>query len=374
MKKTKFMNENDYSIFEIDKSLMKVSDYVFQKKWRSIIRSELEKLYPNFDNFTFWFVRDLYNPFAKNILTIVIEPEIYAAYRMQNKITKIIYKGKKYNIGRKVFKLIFSIIFLLFFSHFILSALKGKNESSSLYNIPVEKEIVLETSVNETIFLFDFLQYLFETNNNAEIKKISWEKQSSNNENAEILLSKVYPEELSLFLEKLSYENESFKIQKIAYLNNTPQVLLSFFTKTPIEILEEVGIVNMRNIVFQTGGTILSETANVYELSFEIPKHSIVIFFQALQKTLVVVDKLFVEQTESHLLITLRLAKQGIDIGKIISYLKNANTKIPQRTLVEKKITNKPSDAIPVGRIRDDEGRLVEYFRNKENKIFIIKN
>lgn len=374
MKKTKFMNENDYSIFEIDKSLMKVSDYVFQKKWRSIIRSELEKLYPNFDNFTFWFVRDLYNPFAKNILTIVIEPEIYAAYRMQTKITKIIYKGKKYNIGRKVFKLIFSIIFLLFFSHFILSALKGKNESSSLYNIPVEKEIVLETSVNETIFLFDFLQYLFETNNNAEIKKISWEKQSSNNENAEILLSKVYPEELSLFLEKLSYENESFKIQKIAYLNNTPQVLLSFFTKTPIEILEEVGIVNMRNIVFQTGGTILSETANVYELSFEIPKHSIVIFSQALQKTLVVVDKLFVEQTESHLLITLRLAKQGIDIGKIISYLKNANTKIPQRTLVEKKITNKPSDAITVGRIRDDEGRLVEYFRNKENKIFIIKN
>ena len=246
--------------------------------------------------------------------------------------------------------------------------------SSSLYNIPVEKEIVLETSVNETIFLFDFLQYLFETNNNAEIKKISWEKQSSNNENAEILLSKVYPEELSLFLEKLSYENESFKIQKIAYLNNTPQVLLSFFTKTPIEILEEVGIVNMRNIVFQTGGTILSETANVYELSFEIPKHSIVIFSQALQKTLVVVDKLFVEQTESHLLINLRLAKQGIDIGKIISYLKNANTKIPQRTLVEKKITNKPSDAIPVGRIRDDEGRLVEYFRNKENKIFIIKN
>lgn len=374
MKKTKFMNENDYSIFEIDKSLMKVSDYVFQKKWRSIIRSELEKLYPNFDNFTFWFVRDLYNPFAKNILTIVIEPEIYAAYRMQNKITKIIYKGKKYNIGRKVFKLIFSITFLLFFSHFILSALKGKNESSSLYNIPVEKEIVLETSVNETIFLFDFLQYLFETNNNAEIKKISWEKQSSNNENAEILLSKVYPEELSLFLEKQSYENESFKIQKIAYLNNTPQVLLSFFTKTPIEILEEVGIVNMRNIVFQTGGTILSETANVYELSFEIPKHSIVIFSQALQKTLVVVDKLFVEQTESHLLINLRLAKQGIDIGKIISYLKNANTKIPQRTLVEKKITNKPSDAIPVGRIRDDEGRLVEYFRNKENKIFIIKN
>lgn len=374
MKKTKFMNENDYSIFEIDKSLMGISDYVFQKKWRSIIRSELEKLYPNFDNFTFWFVRDLYNPFAKNILTIVIEPEIYAAYRMQNKITKIIYKGKKYNIGRKVFKLIFSIIFLLFFSHFILSALKGKNESSSLYNIPVEKEIVLETSVNETIFLFDFLQYLFETNNNAEIKKISWEKQSSNNENAEILLSKVYPEELSLFLEKQSNENESFKIQKIAYLNNTPQVLLSFFTKTPIEILEEVGIVNMRNIVFQTGGTILSETANVYELSFEIPKHSIVIFSQALQKTLVVVDKLFVEQTESHLLINLRLAKQGIDIGKIISYLKNANTKIPQRTLVEKKITNKPSDAIPVGRIRDDEGRLVEYFRNKENKIFIIKN
>ena len=67
MKKYNYMDETDYCVFEFEKNMLGFKELFFQKKWKSIIRSELEKMYPSFDSFTLWQVKGLYSFSKKNL-------------------------------------------------------------------------------------------------------------------------------------------------------------------------------------------------------------------------------------------------------------------------------------------------------------------
>lgn len=376
MKNSSYMKEADYSVFEFSKNIITFSQRLSVKKWKAKIRSELEKLYPNFDSFTLWYVKNIYSLCAKKIIVIVVEPEIYASYRMKNKKVKIIYKGKKYNLASQVIKIFFtSIVIFAFFILFLsMNCFNQKNINSQTKNTEtIEKEnTAIELPLCNYISFYTFLDYFSQSNTKAHLKKLFWELDKNNEEKLEVLLSNVYPEELESIFQTDKCEKFQYDVLSITYQQNIPEVLVSSTTNTLLYTLQDVDIKNFRKIINEVSGEFIKETNDRSFIQFFIPKTKIQKLLNLVKNARIIVQSLEIENNLEGLYISVGLSNKGINLANLLSCFAKEEKLQVQRQVEPIVKKNEPENAIYLGSVIGEEGQVNKYFKNNDNKIIIV--
>ena len=369
------MDETDYCVFEFEKNMLSFKELFFQKKWKSIIRSELEKMYPSFDSFTLWQVKGLYSFFRKKILVIVVEPEVYARYKMKSKKMKILYKGKKYTFSLNsihIFLGIFSFIFLialLFFYRFY---------NKERYREPVRnhsfENIFPEETKSKLLSVYTALECLKKESRGIEFEEFKWELDKTGGEVFEITIEDIFPEQISEILNLDKKEHSDFKILSIAYKENTPQVTFLLRTKTSFDVFEKNKIEVLRSYVQSTGGSFLKEKTDQSEINFKIPQEKLKPFNTLCQKEDLAIKKIDLYRKDGQLFVTVQPAEVGISLHRILKYFEDERETVVQTLKVAQVREKKVFDGDFLGKIIDERGNEKQYFKSKDNKIFVLEN
>jgi hypothetical protein len=375
MKRYNYMDDTDYCVFEFEKNMLSFKELFFQKKWKSIIRSELEKMYPSFDSFTLWQVKGLYSFFRKKILVIVVEPEVYARYRMKVKKTRILYKGKKYTFSLNsihIFLGIFSFIFLialLFFYRFY---------NKERYREPVRnhsfENIFPEETKSKLLSVYTVLEYLKKESRGIDLEKLKWEIQKDGEEVFEIRIEDMFPEQISSLLNPNNKENVDFKISSISYKENIPQVAFLLRTKTRLDVFEKNRVETLRSHVQSIGGVFLKEKTDQSEINFKIPQEKLKPFNTLCQKEDLAIKKIDLYRKDGQLFVTVQPAEVGISLHRILKYFEDEKKTIVQALKVAQQKEKKVFDGEFIGKIIDERGNEKQYFKSKDNKIFVLEN
>jgi hypothetical protein len=375
MKKYNYMDETDYCVFEFEKNMLSFKELFFQKKWKSIIRSELEKMYPSFDSFTLWQVKGLYSFFRKKILVIVVEPEVYARYKMKSKKMKILYKGKKYTFSLNsihIFLGIFSFIFLialLFFYRFY---------NKERYREPVRnhsfENIFPEETKSKLLSVYTALECLKKESRGIEFEEFKWELDKTGGEVFEITIEDIFPEQISEILNLDKKEHSDFKILSIAYKENTPQVTFLLRTKTSFDVFEKNKIEVLRSYVQSTGGSFLKEKTDQSEINFKIPQKKLKAFNVLCQKEDIAIKKIDLYRKDGQLFVTVQPAETGVSLHRILKYFEDERETVVQTLKVAQVREKKVFDGDFLGKIIDERGNEKQYFKSKDNKIFVLEN
>jgi len=369
------MDETDYCVFEFEKNTLGFKELFFQKKWKSIIRSELEKMYPSFDSFTLWQVKGLYSFFRKKILVIVVEPEVYARYKMKGKKTRILYKGKGYTFSLKsihVFLVIFSFIFLIALMFFYRFYNKER------YREPVVnhsfENIFPEETKSKLLSVYTALECLKKEGSGIGFEEFKWELDATGEEVFEITIEDIFPEQISEILNLDKKEHSDFKILSIAYKENTPQVAFLLRTKTSLDVFEKNKIEVLRSHVQSIGGVFLKEKIDQSEINFKVPQEKLKTFNMLCKKEDLVIKKIDLYRKERQFFVTLEPADVGISLYRILKYFEDEREPIVQvLKMAQQKETNL-FDGDFIGKIIDERGNEKQYFKSKDDKIFSLEN
>lgn len=387
----KIMNTIDYSVFEFDQNFLPFYERFFYKKWKALIRSELEKKYPNFNSFTMWQIKGLYNPFSKRIIVIVVEPEIFSRYRTKFKSITIEYKGKKYKIsfGQIKFFLSFCFFLLLLFSlisfkqnirnpfyanEAVVSDLLFDDTSYSYENGKNNYKYQSNNEQKKVLSLFYAVDILKEANTDAQLRKIKWFRDEVEREHLEVLVTNIYPEEIKTIFQKKSLMDVSFEISSIEYAQNVSQLLLQSETFTEDVSIQESDLFALRKIIQDAGGFILREKHDSSSISFEIPKQNFKQFELLATKISIAVTYFEIEVCSECIVITLHPSFVGINVMKILSYFtqfsKSENLNV-NTSIVKQKVQN---DLILLGSVIEEGGTVHQYFKTLDNKIVVGGN
>jgi len=375
MKRYNYMDDTDYCVFEFEKNMLSFKELFFQKKWKSIIRSELEKMYPSFDSFTLWQVKGLYSFFRKKILVIVVEPEVYARYKMKGKKTRILYKGKKYTFSLNsihIFLGIFSFIFLIALMFFYRFYNKER------YREPVVnhsfENIFPEETKSKLLSVYTALECLKKEGSGIGFEEFKWELDATGEEVFEITIEDIFPEQISEILNLDKKEHSDFKILSIAYKENTPQVAFLLRTKTSLDVFEKNKIEVLRSHVQSIGGVFLKEKIDQSEINFKVPQEKLKTFNMLCKKEDLVIKKIDLYRKERQFFVTLEPADVGISLYRILKYFEDEREPIVQvLKMAQQKETNL-FDGDFIGKIIDERGNEKQYFKSKDDKIFSLEN
>lgn len=369
------MDETDYCVFEFEKNMLSFKELFFQKKWKSIIRSELEKMYPSFDSFTLWQVKGLYSFFRKKILVIVVEPEVYARYKMKGKKIKVLYKGKKYNFTLgpiHIFLGIFSFLFLialLFFYRFY---------NKERYREPVRnhsfENIFPEETKSKLLSVYTALECLKKESRGIDFEEFKWELDKTGEEIFEVSIEDMFPEQINKILNPENKENVDFKISSIAYKENIPQVVFLLRTKTSFDVFEKNKVEVLRSHVQSIGGVFLKEKTDQSEINFKIPQEKLKTFNVLCQKEDLAIKKIDLYRKDGQLFVTVQPAEVGISLHRILKYFEDEKKPIVQALKVAQQKEKKVFDGEFIGKIIDERGNEKQYFKSKDNKIFVLEN
>lgn len=393
MKNKNCFKEEDYSVFEFPKKIIHFNDLFSQNKWKSKIRSELEKIYPNFDSYTFWQAKGLYTLWSKKIIVIVIEPEIYASYRLKNKNLYIVYKEKKYSIKPETIQIFLRSIFFMVCLLFLCVYISSKNNTSSISGnsnlISESKSNVLssydenndpEIEQKELLSLFQCIDILNGENGNTKINFLNWNI-DERNERTELLVE-MYPEEIKTKLSFNNYVEESVEIISVSYTDNKVHTRVCFESNTHLESIEKMDMENFRKHVVNSGGKFLKETNDMSAIFFQIPVSKISCLLSMLNDFLLVRD-LEIEIENELAYLNIGIAQKGISLSKVLNYfvdtvaIEKQNQAVSQEHLKSQHESQNEREKIKkgffLGTIIDESGNENQYFKDQDNKIFFIK-
>lgn len=373
MKKIAYMKEDDYSIFEINKSLIRFSDLFFYKKWKAKIRSELEKMYPNFDSFTIWDIKDLYNPIMKKIIVIVIEPEIYALYLQKNNFLKILYKGRKYYFRLKKLKFFFSFPILIFFLALLFNAnakhLNKDIEENLIHEIlTIENSDLLSPLEKHRMTFDDFFFVLKNKYSNAKIQKMYWNK----DETFKIEIDNIFPEAIYAIFNTNQNNEKKLESMHLEYFDNIPKLFLETEFIIDFQKTNKIHMLDFRNAILKARGKIIKEDINAFGIGFEISKDNLFLLNSSLNEKTFLVQMIEVTSVGQIGVFFIKLSNEGLDFKKILSLFEETKPSVPHKNTMPKFETKITNDGLFIGEIKDENGKLIKYFKNKENKIYSI--
>ncbi|HUH44718.1 MAG TPA: hypothetical protein VLZ44_06050 [Treponemataceae bacterium] len=294
---------------------------------------------------------------------------------MKVKKTRILYKGKKYTFSLNsihIFLGIFSFIFLialLFFYRFY---------NKERYREPVRnhsfENIFPEETKSKLLSVYTVLEYLKKESRGIDLEKLKWEIQKDGEEVFEIRIEDMFPEQISSLLNPNNKENVDFKISSISYKENIPQVAFLLRTKTRLDVFEKNRVETLRSHVQSIGGVFLKEKTDQSEINFKIPQEKLKPFNTLCQKEDLAIKKIDLYRKDGQLFVTVQPAEVGISLHRILKYFEDEKKPIVQALKVAQQKEKKVFDGEFIGKIIDERGNEKQYFKSKDNKIFVLEN
>lgn len=357
------------------------------KSFSSIIREELDKIHPSFDQNCEVFSKIILQDKKLLLWVVVVHKSIFIKYNF-NRVRKILVDNRTIRLRPKknyFLFLLLSLIVIIGIFAFASKNLKSKNNMQSEQEA-IQNTFYIENDFKTKTITFDMVMNslsLFSESTNPHFSLLNIRTDNSDTHLNTILtleIEKTFPEQLALFLK----EDISFENTKVLYVNNSPTYTadLKFFTELSVSTPQE-SIINLRNLIMKSGGNLLYEDALSNEVKASISIVAILKLFTLLSTE---TEPLVFDSFEIHNLkqgeveLYCKIAKEGfalfsheefvhfLDSYFFKSFFSNMKPAVPVVTEQKKEKIKENNDAV-FGKITQIDGSTMIFYKSTEGKI-----
>lgn len=358
-----------------------------KKSFSSIIREELDKIHPSFDQNCEVFSKVILQDKKLMLWVVVVHKSIFIKYNFK-RVRKILVDNRTIRLRPKKSYFLFlllSLIIIIGIFTFASKNLKSKNNMQSEQE-PIQNAFYIEDDFKTKTITFDMVMNslsLFSENTNPYFSLLNIRTDNSGthlNTSLTLQIEKTFPEQLALFLK----EDISFENTKVLYVNNSPTYTadLKFFTELSVSTPKE-SIINLRNLIIKSGGNLLYEDALSNEVKASISIGNILKLITLLSTE---IEPLVFDSFEIHNLkqdeveVYCKIAKEGfalfsneefvrfLDSYFFKSFFSNVKSTVPVVNEEKKEKVKENNDAV-FGKITQRDGSTMIFYKSTEGKI-----
>lgn len=379
MKKTVTLPVTEYEVYYFPLALFFQKRDTNKKSFKTILRQELEKVHPAFDN-TSYFSRLVIKDKRIHVMVIVIQNTILSQYD-KGKGKKIIAQGKTIYPVYKTYYAVFCVLLICLTGIGLLLWRSGNNHASSINvvdYVPTHSAAFIQEEARP--LLLSDVMYALHTFSSD--KKVSYESLSFTvTDTASVLMVNIhnaFPEELNTYFENSRRKYTAYG--KVTYQNNIPSYAASFTVDTSsVTSPPDETLVQLRTMILQNGGILLYEDSILYEIKASIPSRQFHSFIREISKEGIafpIVQLTLSKEKNGDVGISVKTALQGAaffshtDVKEYLEdyFLGVEDVKKNQQTkpVVQKENTLKGE---VVGKVLQEDGTVKVFYKTKEGKL-----